>query len=143
MKTLDLFKKVIFAQAIGDAIGVPFEFTHSSAIKPEKVMQMIGYGTWNQPPGTWSDDTAMTLATIASIENFKSPLPITGMMNNFLSWWKNGKFSCHGNCFDVGSQTAQALVEWSISKKTIVGKGSELGNGALMRIMPVAFMGYK
>ena len=54
--------------AIGDAMGVPIEFTsrESHALNPLK--EMVGYGSHLVPPGTWSDDTSMTIATMDSIQ---------------------------------------------------------------------------
>ena len=45
--------------AVGDATGVPVEFQRRGTFH---VTDMQGYGTHNQPPGTWSDDTSLTLA---------------------------------------------------------------------------------
>ena len=53
--------------AIGDALGVPVEFKSREQLKENPIKDMIGYGTYNMPAGTWSDDTSMTLATIHSI----------------------------------------------------------------------------
>ena len=51
----------IMGLVVGDAVGVPVEFSRRGDYS---VTDMIGYGTYNQPPGTWSDDSSMTLATI-------------------------------------------------------------------------------
>lgn len=39
---------------VGDALGVPVEFKARDTFH---VDDMIGYGTYNQPPGTWSDQS--------------------------------------------------------------------------------------
>lgn len=54
----------IMGLVVGDALGVPFEFKKRDTFKADK---MIGYGTYNQPSGTWSDDSSLTLATVASL----------------------------------------------------------------------------
>lgn len=140
-----IFEKAIMAGAIGDALGVPFEFNKSEYIDPDLVMTMAGYGTHNQPAGTWSDDTSMTLATISAIENIAKPFPIVKMMENFLLWKTEGEFTAHGKYFDIGNQTSQALLDWKTLKGTRSPAVNEnaLGNGALMRILPVVFFGYK
>ena len=50
---------VIYGLAVGDALGVPVEFEERDTYS---LTDMIGYGTYQQPPGTWSDDTSLTLA---------------------------------------------------------------------------------
>ncbi|WP_208600524.1 ADP-ribosylglycohydrolase family protein [Streptobacillus ratti] len=35
---------------------------------------MVGYGTHNQPAGTWSDDTSMLLATLDSLKKINIKL---------------------------------------------------------------------
>ena len=45
---------------VGDALGVPVEFTSRAERIKSPVTKMLGYGTWNQPPGTWSDDSSNT-----------------------------------------------------------------------------------
>lgn len=47
-------KSAIYGLAVGDALGVPYEFKSRGAFE---CTDMIGYGTHNQPEGTWSDDT--------------------------------------------------------------------------------------
>ena len=54
----------IMGLVVGDALGVPFEFQARDSFK---ATDMVGYGTYNQPAGTWSDDSSMTLATLESI----------------------------------------------------------------------------
>ena len=54
----------IYGLAVGDALGVPYEFRPRGTFE---CTDMIGYGTHGQPAGTWSDDTSMTLATCDSI----------------------------------------------------------------------------
>ena len=61
-------KDGIIGLIVGDALGVPVEFSTRAELALEHpVTKMKGYGTHNQPPGTWSDDSAMTLATMHSI----------------------------------------------------------------------------
>lgn len=54
----------IYGLAIGDALGVPYEFMSRGSFC---CTGMTGYGTHSQPAGTWSDDTSMTIATVRSI----------------------------------------------------------------------------
>lgn len=51
----------IYGAIIGDAQGVPVEFKTRDELKENPVTDMRGYGTYNLPKGSWSDDTSMTL----------------------------------------------------------------------------------
>ena len=54
-----LLRSAIYGQAVGDALGVPFEFCARGTFD---CTDMVGHGSHNQPAGTWSDDTSMALA---------------------------------------------------------------------------------
>jgi len=40
---------------VGDALGLPFEFISRGELIEKPVTDMVGYGSHNQPPGTWSE----------------------------------------------------------------------------------------
>jgi ADP-ribosylglycohydrolase len=60
MELLDKIKGVLFGAAISDALGVPVEFKSREYLKQYPVFDFLGYGTHDQPPGTFSDDTSLT-----------------------------------------------------------------------------------
>ena len=126
------WKNAIYGLAIGDAMGVPYEFRSRGTFNCSK---MIGYGTHNQPRGTWSDDTAMTLATAKSIKDNSGRINISDIKRNFLNWMINGKFTIDDYVFDIGNTTWQALKKG----KPCTDERSN-GNGSLMRILPLAFI---
>ena len=119
----------IYGLAVGDALGVPYEFRPRGTFE---CTDMVGYGTHEQPAGTWSDDTSMTLATCDSIREL-GRIDIADMRDKFVSWIANGEYTIDG-VFDYGGTTARALH---------TGKGGsgerDNGNGSLMRIAPLAF----
>ena len=57
----------ILAFAVGDALGVPVEFSSREERMRSPVTGMRAYGTHQQPAGTWSDDTSMTLCALESL----------------------------------------------------------------------------
>ena len=61
---LNVFASGIFGVIVGDAAGVPYEFKERDSFQCD---DMVGWGTHLLPPGTWSDDSSMTLATMESI----------------------------------------------------------------------------
>lgn len=83
-------KSAIYGLAVGDALGVPYEFKSRGAFE---CTDMIGYGTHNQPEGTWSDDTSMALATCASIKAC-GRVDVDDIRDRFRRWLKEGAYSC-------------------------------------------------
>jgi ADP-ribosylglycohydrolase len=57
----------ILGAAVGDALGVPVEFMTRQEVRSSPITGMIGYGSFNKPPGTWSDDTSMLLCHMQSL----------------------------------------------------------------------------
>ena len=88
----------IMGLVVGDALGVPVEFKERDSYE---VTDMMGFGTYNQKPGTWSDDSSMTLATLESMGRIGS-FDAADIMNNFYQWLQNDKFTPWGKVFDVG-----------------------------------------
>lgn len=83
-------KAAIYGLAVGDAVGVPYEFRGRGTFE---CTDMIGYGTHNQPEGTWSDDTSMALATCASIKAC-GRVDVDDIRDRFRRWLKEGAYSC-------------------------------------------------
>lgn len=123
-------RAAIYGLAVGDALGVPVEFETRGTYE---VKTMTGNGTHDQPAGTWSDDTSMTLATCDSIKQM-GKVDIEDIRKKFCEWLFDAKYTVDNVVFDMGVTTHYALRN---------GKGEEdeysNGNGSLMRIIPLAF----
>lgn len=123
-------KGVIYGAAVGDALGVPFEFKKRGNFD---CTGMVGHGTYGMPEGTFSDDTSMLLATLDSIR-VCGGIDVDDMRSRFRSWLYEGAYTADGRAFDVGNTTATAL------EKGFGCDGErDNGNGSLMRIAPLAF----
>lgn len=126
--------------ALGDAVGVPFEFQERSVVKGYDLSRMWEHGTHNQPVGTWSDDTSMVLATLDAMGGNLGSL--SRVMDNFRDWLGRGKYTANGAVFDVGGTTARAIERYCAGEDlALCGEDDEYsnGNGSLMRMLPVAF----
>lgn len=64
---MDRILSGVLGFAIGDAMGVPVEFTDRTKLLSNPVQEMLGFGSYDVPAGSWSDDTSMTLATMDSV----------------------------------------------------------------------------
>lgn len=99
----------IMGLVVGDALGVPVEFKRRDTYK---ITDMIGYGTYNQPSGTWSDDSSMTLATLESIGRLEK-VDLSDLMENFRKWLYEREFTPYGKVFDVGGTTRRAIERYA------------------------------
>jgi ADP-ribosyl-[dinitrogen reductase] hydrolase len=130
-------KDILFGVAIGDALGVPVEFKSRQQISENPVTDMIGYGTYGMPPGTWSDDASLTFCLADALsDNYD----LQTIANNFVKWRYNNFWTARGEVFDVGMGTQQAIERIAKGKRPDLAGGFDSwsnGNGSLMRILPL------
>ena len=122
---------------VGDALGVPAEFMSRKALRNHPIVGMAAGGVHDQPTGTWSDDTSMTLCTIDSL--IECGIDYTDQMTRFSDWLWSAAYTAHGEVFDVGGATKQSIFRFV--KGTPALECGELadqacGNGSLMRLFP-------
>jgi len=128
----------ILGLAVGDALGVPVEFKRRTSLKMDPVTGMLGHGTHYQPEGTWSDDSSLTFCLVESLCN---GFDLRDIGYRFVLWLDEGYWTPHGEVFDVGNTTFQAISKLKSGVDPVQAGGSDEysnGNGSLMRILPVA-----
>ncbi len=127
---------------VADALGVPVEFRSRAVLDADPVTEMRGYGTYNQPPGTWSDDSTMTWCTVESLA-LRQTCDTEDMAERFVRWMTSGYMTPHGELFDIGNATREALERYRTeavwAKFAGLTREQSNGNGSLMRILPMAF----
>jgi ADP-ribosyl-[dinitrogen reductase] hydrolase len=131
----------IIGTLVGDALGVPAEFSGRSMRDLDPVTGMRGHGTWDQPAGTWSDDGAMTLVAAQSLLDHGWDLQ--AMMAGFLRWFDECWWTPHGEVFDIGNRTRNSLSLFRIDRDIANCGGdddadNDNDNGSLMRCMPIS-----
>lgn len=122
--------------AVGDALGAAVEFRSPGSF-PE-VISYRGGGPHGLKPGEWTDDTSMALALADSIA--EAGWDINDQASRYLDWYRTGKYSVNGRCFDIGTTTSAALWRFAMSHDArSSGNPSEhaSGNGSIMRLAPV------
>lgn len=132
-------KSILFGVAVGDALGIPVEFQTRRSLKKTPVKRMFGYGTHDQPPGTWSDDSSMTFCLA---ESLTQDFSLNSLKENFIKWYRQNFWTAHDHVFDIGFSTAQAIIRMERGiKPEQAGAEDEQsnGNGSLMRILPLIF----
>ena len=134
-----IIKSVLFGIAVGDALGVPVEFENRRVRLSNPVTDMIGYGTYNLPPGTFSDDSSLTFCLA---EALTSGFDLNTIGQNFVKWLYKNYWTPRGNVFDVGIATRQAIDRLAKEVRPDLAGGFDVssnGNGSLMRISPLLF----
>ena len=121
----------------GDALGVPVEFMSREQVRRNPITGMRGYGTFNLPPGSWSDDSSLLICTVESlIDGFDTD----SMGELFIRWLTEGYWTPWGNTFDVGASTMSSIGRMmrEVPPEEAGGRSeNDNGNGSLMRILPV------
>ncbi len=138
--TKNQIKSAFLGLIVGDALGVPVEFQSRVYLEENPVKDMFGYGTYNQAPGTWSDDSSMMLCSAESLlDGFNTRL----MADLFVKWYKQSYWTPYNDTFDMGITTAEGLdnvIKGADPEEAGGNDESNNGNGSLMRILPLAFV---
>ncbi len=137
--TLDRVNGALLGLSAADAVGVPYEFKSRNLMKKNPASDMIGFGTHNQPAGTWSDDSSLSFCLAESVaEGFD----LKNLAEKCLAWKEKAYWTAHGNVFDIGITTSSSLSRYVRNRDPLtsgaVGE-RENGNGSLMRILPLIF----
>ena len=131
----DRRRGALIGLAVGDALGAAVEFKSHGSFPP-----VTHYCTGGPPglnAGEWTDDTSMALALADSIA---VGWDLNDQADRFVQWWKTGKYSVNGRCFDIGITIRSALGNF-VAKKDALTSGDRSdrasGNGSIMRLAPV------
>lgn len=139
-----LIRGAIFGHVIGDALGVPVEFVPRKKLLSHPVSDMAGGGSRGYPAGTWSDDSSMTLCTLASLTQCNG-FDGMDMMGRFARWAQEGYMTSTGRAFGIGRTTAAAICRFLRGEHSSAYGGKsekDNGNGSLMRILPVVLFNF-
>lgn len=119
--------------AVGDALGAPVEFMTAREIECRYGVldRMVGGGWLNLKPGQVTDDTAMSLRLGGAIVS-SGGWNLKAVCDAFVAW-------LHTKPVDVGNTCRRGIVRYK-SQGTTSKEFNEgdAGNGACMRLLPVA-----
>lgn len=125
--------------AVGDALGVPVEFSSREELTQEPVIDMNASNRWREPPGTWSDDSSLTFCLADSLcGEFSLP----AIADSFCRWYYEREWTARGKVFDIGITTQMAIEKLRQGVSPLRSGDSverSNGNGSLMRILPLAY----
>jgi ADP-ribosylglycohydrolase len=141
----DRLTGAVWGHLVGDALGVPYEFKAPDQIGE---VEFRGGGSHGQPAGTWSDDGALMLALLASLQRETAPgeerFDTTDQARRFVAWMDEGAYTPESEGrFDIGITTSGALRKVRDGTPAEEAGGTDEhnnGNGSLMRIPPIALV---
>lgn len=135
-----IVRSCLLGLATGDALGVPHEFKPRHELARKPVSGMDGFGVWNYPPGTWSDDSSLSFCLA---ESLSTAYDLRDVSNRFISWLDTGYWSARGEAFGLGRSTGAAITRLRNSSmhpsRAGLRREQDNGNGSLMRILPIVF----
>lgn len=143
-------KNILLGMAVGDALGVPVEFMSRESLQQNPVIDMMGNGVHMQPKGTWSDDSSLAFCLAESL--CEKGLDIEDMGQKIVAWYTENYWTPHGEVFDIGVRTKQAIDRMMMLMKEDKPiepipknetRRSDNGNGSLMRILPLSLCLHK
>ncbi|KAL8829197.1 MAG: hypothetical protein Q9191_002148 [Dirinaria sp. TL-2023a] len=141
----------IFGVAVTDALGGPVEFSKRGSFPP--VTDFKYNSNFDLAPGTWTDDTSLTLCLAQSLVDTGGVFNAEDQIKKYIRWYDQGYMSANGECFDIGNATRIALETWKEHLENPGGlmRGQaaidaslkhkvQCGNGSLMRVSPIALV---
>ena len=155
---MDSIKNGIIGAIVGDALGLAVQFEPRKYRDRDPVTDMRGYGAFDMPPGSWSDDSSLILATIYGLigslteeKEDSEDLRLNDLidyeiiMKSFSQWLNEGEFTPFGFAYDIGGATMDGIRRWENGYPPLKSGGigeKDNGNGSLMRILPIAYFIY-
>lgn len=143
--TLNRRLQAIRGALLGDAIGTPFEFARAEALPALAEITLppptdFPRAHRGAPACAWSDDGAQMLCLTETLLDGKGNLDVALFASRLLNWRDSGRHQADGVVFDCGIQTDQALDRLRAGVPAHLAGGDGCGNGALMRVLPVALL---
>jgi len=118
--------------AIGDALGATVEFMNPREIQHQygKHENIVGSGWLKLKKGQVTDDTDMALALGDAIFN-SDGIDAEAIARSFDQW-------LHSKPVDVGNTVRRGIINFRMKGLTSVVASEDAGNGACMRLIPMA-----
>jgi ADP-ribosylglycohydrolase len=135
----------MFGLMAGDILGVPYQHTSPEHMPRRDWIRPVapwGFDVAHRgaPPGLWSDDTAHAFCLLESLLAHDG-LDLGDFGRRLHAWLHTGHNAPRRMITDVGRQTATAINRLHMGWPAHLAgprEASHLGNGALMRVLPLA-----
>src|SRR5215472_15290513 len=124
----DRFLGCLLGGAVGDALGAPFEGLWSHSIPDEEAL-LAGYAEFEgYPPGQFTDDTQLTLATVRSILETGGVSP-AHVARSIAELWRRQEVIGPGGACTSAALTFLRTRDWTTCGASV----GQAGNGTAMR----------
>ena len=135
----------ILGFVVGDAAGLPFDGMRREELAnlQNKKPELIGYKQHFQPPGTWSDNSALLFATMQSLYDYNLILNPDALMQNYCSWMESCKFTATGEHINSPASVLESCELYGRGKAaTLCGMNHNHTDdcGNFSRVFPLAFL---
>ena len=134
----------LIGNAVGDALGLPVEFKSREELKADPVFEMQGFGSHMAAQGTWSMNTSMVIALMESIRECDN-INESDILHRLSKWLYLAEYTVGSEIINSNSTIAMAIERFKKGyDPDECGDAFEFAtdNGALVRILPVAFLCY-
>lgn len=129
----DRGRGALLGGALGDALGRPFEGV------PDPELEQVDVWASSTAPLTWTDDTAMTLAlTEQLLDGPWDALVLDELVERFARTWQREPWRGYGTGPPRIFRAHLAGEPWRDAAGAAFGQEGSLGNGAAMRVAPLA-----
>ena len=132
----DGFAGCLVGQALGDALGMPFEFMSSGSISARHARVVEFLPSPDLAAGQYTDDTKMMLCISESMVE-KGHVNPEDIAERFVAWFDTGDLRGIGNTCRESILRLKSGISWRDSGSS--GKWAA-GNGTAMRIAPVGLL---
>ena len=134
----------LICSAVGDALGLPVEFKTREELKDNPVLEMQGFGSHLAASGSWASSTSMIIALMESIRECGT-VNQSDILHKLSRWLYLADYTVGSEIINPNATITQAIGRF---KKGYTpdecGETFEFAsdNGALARILPIAFLCY-
>lgn len=124
---------------VGDALGLPVKYRSRSYLKGDPVNEMIGFGTHNQPPGTYSSDSSLALCTT---ECLSAGFSLAGVAARLVLHANESYWSAREEPVELPAallDSLERLTDPETHLESAAGnEGEDAAVGVFCRVLPVA-----
>lgn len=135
----------IMGLVVGDALGSPLQFHRREDFIDNPITEMEYCNIFNTPPGSFTDDSSLAIATLDSLINNKG-YNLEDIASCFVKWLQQGEYTPFGKAYDIGYGCENGIRRFMVTGDPLTSGGADVnnnGNGSLMRIMPMCLYAYE
>lgn len=135
---LNIIYSSLLGFAIGEAFGFPYSNLSKKQINKSELNEMIDSNNGKINKGCFSDATSLVLATMDSIIECEGDIDYNHIMDNFLSWLMESRYSSCNLALGLTNSFSQVLVNYVKNVDASLSGCDDFNNISLIRILPIS-----